>query len=436
MAYSGTLPSVNGTLFENATILNGQIVTNYVNSNRTDVKEEYLMVYGVTTENPHDNMTWGSQSTDYDMVPVHTSILAMMLGVPLLICGVIGNAPLILCIILVKQLRTTTNYIVLSRAAMDLLMIFGSNVWLLITYAHRTWKFGGPACLFMKFMASAGMTVVMSHTVAIAFTRYLFISNPLCYKKLSRPLRISTMFLLLYGAPVLVIGPASKEGIAALPGSVKFDLRAMHCIITTTESNPWGCFVVIALTAILMAYIFTRSYLVVAKSLRIDAMNAIYPDTATGSRSSMIKRELTFIVSVCVIFVVFMVTYLPWPLLYKIGKGNDWIPWNAYMLVAILAWVPSSANWVILVSMNKSFRKAFYSLSRSLLSRAAVAPEMNAPPPQLNLRHQNNVYPENPGDPIRVFQLKPSPLRSEQTYPVPHISAPSRARVEREQPVN
>ena len=372
----------------------------YVGYNRTYSDEDNNM----TMLDFSDNTTTVPHITaEDDMIPVGTTILALLWGIPLLMCGILGNGPLIMCIVLVRQLRTTTNYIVLSRAVMDLVMTFCVNAPLLMTYAYRTWRFGEAACLFMLFMVSAGMTICLCHTVTIAFTRYLFISNPLSYKKLGRPRALIAIFLLLYGMPVVLLSPILKEGLQAPPGGLHFDLRSMHCMLTARDTGLLKSFIMLAVAFVLMAYIFIRSYLVVSKSLRIEAVNTSNPIPITGSRSSLMKRELTFIGSVCVIFLVFLVTYVPWPLVYEISNDTNPFPWNVFMAVVILAWVSSSTNWIILVSMNKSFRKAFLSLPRYLFSRGLVAPEINGPPPRLNPGYPNN---RKPAHQTPIFHLK------------------------------
>ena len=54
----------------------------------------------------NDGMTTVAYITaEEDMIPVDTTILALRLGIPLLMCGILGNGPLIMCIVLVRQLQ-------------------------------------------------------------------------------------------------------------------------------------------------------------------------------------------------------------------------------------------------------------------------------------------------------------------------------------------
>lgn len=122
----------------------------------------------------------GNFYLDYDLLQLTDTLLdislAFVLGV-LILCTVIGNFFVIIAILMEKNLRTVSNYLVLSLAIADLMvacmvMPFGA-----VYIVAGGWNMGSELCDLWTSADVLCCTASILHLLAIAIDRYWAVTN-------------------------------------------------------------------------------------------------------------------------------------------------------------------------------------------------------------------------------------------------------------------
>ncbi|KAF5897690.1 trace amine-associated receptor 4-like, partial [Clarias magur] len=119
-----------------------------------------------------------SRTARFDVIRVAMYILML----PTVLMTVLGNLLVILTILHFKQLRSPTNFIILSLAIVDCLL--GSMImpFSMVRWVEGCWFLGEILC---KIHTSLDMTlsiVSILHLCLVSVDRYMAITDPLVYK--------------------------------------------------------------------------------------------------------------------------------------------------------------------------------------------------------------------------------------------------------------
>lgn len=323
-----------------------------------------------------------------EVIPEVASMVAVSVGIIIIVCGVLGNLVLIVAIFACRSLHTTTNYIVLSLAITDLLTLLGPDAIVLSTYIHRRWIYDSTLCAAMLLAVSVGQTVAVTHTILIAYTRLLYISRPLVYNKLRQRSRLVLILTATYVVPFLIVGSAYLGRLFG-PDNLIFDIRAMVCIYTEHRNSLVSTYICLTLATTLMTYIYVRAFYLISCSLRsveqqpATSSHVVGTSILTPGRTRLLRREFTFIKSIAVIYTIFLLTYVPVPILFDVDRQHS-LPWGVRIGAVITSWVSPSTNYLVFGFVNLSFRKAFHKLWKDLIPCSQrIIPHM---PPAAPLR--------------------------------------------------
>ena len=160
---------------------------------------------------------------------------------------------------------------------------------------------------------------------------------------------------MLYVIPIILTVLPSIPKITK--GDVEFNKRIMFCsFVRHSEFKLAGVikkvvFLCIAASVILFSYI--RIYCASRKTL--NTLNNVNGAALSRTR---IKKDLALLRTVKVIFVAFVICYLPLSIVYGIDTKRDF-PYWMYFIGVTLLWMSSSINWMIYFCTNHRFRMAY-----------------------------------------------------------------------------
>jgi len=312
-----------------------------------------------------DNLTGAMLSprggaTDDDM-PVGVMVAGAVLGVVIIVVGVFGNVLVILAVLLSRNLYKSSNMFVVSLAVCDLVQTVLIKPLYVHTYVAGEWQFGVGTCLYALYASNLTILESILHVSVIALHRYLVIVHPRAGRVLQGPRAVAAMLGVVYAAPLLVIlAPAlSRLGSATsgAPGrQVVFNKRIMFCsFVRHSEFRLAGVLKKVSflsVAAVFLFYCYVRIYLLVRRSGQsVNARGAF--------SAARLQREITLLKTVVVIFMTFVVSYLPVSVLYGVDTGRNF-SYAFYFCGVLLLWTSSSVNWMIYGLMNKQYLQAYH----------------------------------------------------------------------------
>ena len=313
-----------------------------------------------------DNLTGAMLSprggaTDDDM-PVGVMVAGAVLGVVIIVVGVFGNVLVILAVLLSRNLYKSSNMFVVSLAVCDLVQTVLIKPLYVHTYVAGEWQFGVGTCLYALYASNLTILESILHVSVIALHRYLVIVHPRAGRVLQGPRAVAAMLGVVYAAPLLVVlAPAlSRLGGATSGGApgrqVVFNKRIMFCsFVRHSEFRLAGVLKKVSflsVAAVFLFYCYVRIYLLVRRSGQsVNARGAF--------SAARLQREITLLKTVVVIFMTFVVSYLPISVLYGVDTGRNF-SYAFYFCGVLLLWTSSSVNWMIYGLMNRQYLQAYH----------------------------------------------------------------------------
>ncbi|KAJ6640304.1 Tachykinin-like peptides receptor 86C [Pseudolycoriella hygida] len=119
-----------------------------------------------------------SHKRPYEFSWEQKALWACLFGVMLMV-AIVGNCIVIWIVLAHREMRTTTNYLLLNLSVADLLMSCLNCAFNFIYMLNSDWPFGTLYCSVNNFMGNATVTASVFTLVAISFDRYVAIVRPL-----------------------------------------------------------------------------------------------------------------------------------------------------------------------------------------------------------------------------------------------------------------
>lgn len=268
------------------------------------------------------------------------SITCLLLYIFLVILSVIticGNILVIMSVIYFKQLKSPTNYLILSLALADLLV--GILVYPL------SMAFSLSSCmyheeLFCKIRASFDITLStcsILHLCCISVDRYYAVCQPLTYESKITNCWVAIMILVSWVISVLI-------GISILIGGLDNDKCEERCFIDVFLENTVGPILSFYLPVVIMLSIYLKIFLVAQRHVR-----SIQSTTGVANVSKM-QRKATK--TLAIVLGAFLLCWTPFFLC---------ITFAPFTYLSIPVPVIESLNWLTLAnSMLNPFIYAFF----------------------------------------------------------------------------
>ena len=126
--------------------------------------------------NISSNMTEPVSSHDRSAFELRIAyLIAITFGITIIV-GIIGNSLVFLTIMFQKQMRSTTNILILNLAIAELLFIFICVPTTGLNYVLSVWYFGDIFCRISQYTSNVTAYVIILLLVFMSFDRYLAIN--------------------------------------------------------------------------------------------------------------------------------------------------------------------------------------------------------------------------------------------------------------------
>ena len=306
-----------------------------------------------------------SELGDFDLSQA-ASITGATLGVIVVAVGTFGNILVIVAVLCSKSLLKTSNMFIISLAVCDLFQTIMVRPLYIHTYIIGYWEFGAKVCQYALYASNLATLESILHVSAIAFYRYVIIVHPTVARKFQSPRAVLILLLLIYIVPLFIILLPSLPKIHTTPvmgQNMSFNNHIMFCVYNKFSDDrdkfsgsligiiKKSTFLLCAAT--FLFYCYMRIYHIVRVSGRM-----LDNTQGTVLSPARLRREMTLLKTVVVVFLAFVISYLPVTILYSTDKMVQ-VPDPVYVVAVILLWCSSSVNWMIYGLMNKQFLQAY-----------------------------------------------------------------------------
>ncbi len=163
-------------------------------------------------------------------------IFAVCVLCVILICGTIGNAMVIIAVILSRKLQTRTNAFVVSLSVADLLYCLALFPTISALAGQKGWPFPRSEwlCDVGAFLLFTCGGVSIYNLAAIAVNRMVLITRPKVYMKVYSRINLAVMIFIIWITPALVILVPPLIGL----GDLGYDYEDTTC--TDLDQHPKG----------------------------------------------------------------------------------------------------------------------------------------------------------------------------------------------------
>ncbi|XP_031565333.1 D(2) dopamine receptor-like [Actinia tenebrosa] len=283
--------------------------------------------------------------------------LALILGL-IIICGVIGNAFVIIATIKFERIRrTNSNFLLLNLAIADILSSsvimpyhLATVINLDIVSSNGVVCWIGGAITYPILIAST-LTVVM-----LAADRYIAMMDPLRYKAriTSRTIIYMICYTWLHSVFFAVL--------AASLVKIEFDKVSLDCGVSWDKTPLW--FGVISMILNIVApFIFMACSSLKVLAIARKQHKIIETEAAKrqGGRNAKV-RESKATSAILLVILLFLIAWLPYLVTRVIRVFNIILPSTAYTTAIWILHVNAVVNFFIYTRRNQDYRRAFMSM--------------------------------------------------------------------------
>ncbi|XP_072025654.1 protein trapped in endoderm-1-like [Amphiura filiformis] len=272
--------------------------------------------------------------------PEFIRFAALIIGIPIMVTGILGNLLTIVAVLKTKSLRTGTNIFIISLSACDLSYSCIIMPTVMTIHWNNAWVFSGTYCKMypvILFMVVGGGLVSLSGT---AVTRYLKILHPKGYnfifgKKFNTAVLLGCFWL----SPVLILLPA----MTGVWGQLGYEPKTLTCTFLRDGSNY----------NTLLQPQESRSCKTTDNSRNRNKWNI-------SSRTEGEKEDLRYTRMMATIFILFLLSYSPYMINNLLDPDHQNLTRGFFS--ASCVWLSVCLNPVVYVLLNRQFRQAFLSI--------------------------------------------------------------------------
>ena len=337
-----------------------------------------------------ENLTFTDKDDSTTTIPNReysdlVKVFAMVLGIPIITCGSLGNLFTIIAVVKMPQLRSTSNAFVISLAVSDLTCCCITIPTLMTVYRNSEWPFGDLYCCFFSIFVLSNLGAALLSLSATAFGRYLKIIHPgLFCKLLGRKWKVCLVITVCWIAPFAFLLPP----MLGIWGEIGYDPYTMVCIfVRGPENKSYNTFVitssvVIPLSSISFCYLqilrkICTNHKKVALMRNNEQPQPQQQRKQKISQTMMQREDLRYTRMMACIFIAFFISYCPYYINLLIDPDCENLSVDAG--TAMCQWLSNFLHPIIYVAMNQHFRKAFVTLW-PLSGRGSNTEPSNLPP--------------------------------------------------------
>lgn len=300
------------------------------------------------------------------VVGVWTGVL-----VTLMVVGVSGNVLVPVVVMRTRDLRSSTNLLLVNLAAADLLVLLVSLPTALTELHSRpeTWVLGEPMCKLVPFVEYCVCHASVLTILVISFERYYAICRPLRASYTCTKMRACTCILTIWASAVILSCPmlvmSQHEWAPYADGTTV-------PVCYTELTSFWACLYINLVTAIFFfvpLVLLILLYLVIGRSLMQDSASAALQHRKVDLPNMKARRQVVVMLATVTIF--FFISLFPFRVL------TLWIVWtpkegietvgplryfSILYATRVLLFANSAVNPILYNLTSTKFREAFLKL--------------------------------------------------------------------------
>ena len=272
--------------------------------------------------------------------------------------GLLGNTLVILVVAFDKNMRNTTNILILMLAVADLLFIVFCVPFTAASYATPVWPFGSVWCKVVKYLIYVCAYASVYTLVLMSLDRYLAVVHAI------RSLSIRTVFntwLAVAGVWVIILA-------GHVPLLLEFEVQnythagqERSTCMNVLHVNEEHMGIVFFTCFITFGYVMPLGAVCLMYGLMLKRLHGTAPGGSKSQESMRAKRRVTKMV--VIIVAVFAVCWLPIQiilLIQKLGVYPTTIFFVGVQLASnCLAYMNSCVNPFLYAFLSENFRRSF-----------------------------------------------------------------------------
>ncbi|XP_063585189.1 neurotensin receptor type 1-like [Penaeus indicus] len=291
------------------------------------------------------------------VVGVWTGVL-----VSLLVVGVGGNVLVPVVVVRTRDLRSSTNLLLVNLAAADLLVLAVSLPTALTELHSRpeTWVLGRPMCMLVPFVEYCVCHASVLTILVISFERYYAICRPLRASYTCTKMRAWTCILSIWASAVLLSSPmlvmSKHEWVPYADGSTV-------PVCFTDLTSLWSCLYINVVTAVFFfvpLVLLVLLYLVIGRSLMQDSASAALHHRKVDLPNMKARRQSRFPLPFRVLTL--WIVWTPNETIKDVGALRYY---SMLYAARVLLFANSAVNPILYNLTSTKFRDAFLKLLRN-----------------------------------------------------------------------
>ncbi|XP_053087832.1 trace amine-associated receptor 1-like [Pangasianodon hypophthalmus] len=295
--------------------------------------------------------------------PLEVRVLLYILFSTSSLITVIGNLLVIITVVHFRQLRTSTNYLILSLAVADLLV--GGIVMppSMIRSVETCWYLGSTFCKIHSSLDVTVCTASILNLCIISLDRYYAVCHPLLYYSKMTPTTIRFMIVVCWG-----ISAATGFGMIFLElnilGNEEFYYNTFLCEGACTIFQTKVAALVLPMLsfyipAVIMLCVYVKIFRTAQRqACAIQSTNAQMKTTEEKSTISKSERKATK--TLAIIMGVFLTSWVPYFTCTCIDQFTEYlVPAVVYDVLIWVAYFNSTCNPIVYAFFYSWFRHAF-----------------------------------------------------------------------------
>ena len=297
-------------------------------------------------------------------VPVQSFEQMVRIIVPIIfgliaVLGFAGNLLVIIVVVGNRQMRNSTNLLIISLALADLFFIIICVPFTATSYAMPIWPFGNAWCKIYQYMINVTAYASVYTLVLMSLDRYLAVVHPISTMGLRNErntyiaIVITWVVIFVFNVPILLQYQRIEYNFLGEDRSACMNIRIFED--PSQGRLLYGCFfafgyvIPLALVSILYGAMIKR------------LLYGVAPRGNQSSESMRSKRRVTRMVVIVVL--IFAICWLPIQVIFMFINFGTYPDSTAFVAVQIasncLAYMNSCVNPILYAFLSENFRKSF-----------------------------------------------------------------------------
>ena len=287
------------------------------------------------------------------------SIIVPIIFGMIAVLGFAGNLLVIIVVVGNRQMRNSTNLLIISLALADLFFIVICVPFTATMYAMPIWPFGDAWCKIYQYMINVTAYASVYTLVLMSLDRYLAVVHPISTMGL-RNERNTYIAIIITWAMIFVFNIPILMQYQKIDYEFMGEMRSA-CMNMRIYDNPkqgrllYGCF--FAFGYVIPLTLVTILYGAMIKRL----LYGVVPRGNQSSESMRSKRRVTRMVVIVVL--IFAICWLPIQVIFMLTNFGSYPESTSFVVVQIasncLAYMNSCVNPILYAFLSENFRKSF-----------------------------------------------------------------------------